>query len=305
MATSLSRLKRDIFGILWISLAGFLSTSLATYSPSDPSMNSAGFGGEVSNACGLVGSFLSDLLFQSFGIMAWGGAGLLAIRGVLVFAGGEQKLNWKKNLIAVLLLSILAALSSLHWGDVRFFADQVTFGGVIGFLISKGLILALNQIGVAIVLWTTAVVALIYLVETSPAAVIIFPVRVMLRLRPRRKHLTKLTGKLKEVSWDFRIRKGGEDGREIVRTQEPVARVVQEPFTASDFELLDRQDLSTPTKKSLAMTQKKVMKRVENWKLPELELLNEPLLKERQVDEKIVRRNTKILGSPWACSNVL
>ena len=60
----------EIFGILILSLVILLAISLVSYSPNDPNFifpNNA----EIRNILGFQGSYVSDLFFQSFGLVSY------------------------------------------------------------------------------------------------------------------------------------------------------------------------------------------------------------------------------------------
>ena len=60
----------EIIGFIIASLSLPLFLSLATYSPEDPNFIFSG-SAKVSNLLGIKGSYLSDLLFQSFGLISF------------------------------------------------------------------------------------------------------------------------------------------------------------------------------------------------------------------------------------------
>ena len=63
--------REDLQGLLWLFLGIFIGVSLISYSPHDPSLNAIVQNTKPHNLCGYLGSFLSDLLYQAFGVSAW------------------------------------------------------------------------------------------------------------------------------------------------------------------------------------------------------------------------------------------
>ena len=82
----------EIFGIL-ISLAGgILLLALITYSPNDPNFIFPE-NVKIENLMGFHGSFISDLLFQSVGLMAYLIPFTLLITGVNIFQSKDLVLH--------------------------------------------------------------------------------------------------------------------------------------------------------------------------------------------------------------------
>ncbi len=69
----------EIFGVVLIVAGVLLGTSILSYTPGDPSLNSSG-GGVVGNLLGRPGAFSADLMLQGFGL-----AGLLPVVALIVW----------------------------------------------------------------------------------------------------------------------------------------------------------------------------------------------------------------------------
>ncbi|MBT4721891.1 MAG: cell division protein FtsK, partial [Rhodospirillaceae bacterium] len=93
----------EIFGIALLLGAIFLTISLASYAPSDPSFNSAGEA-TVQNIMGHPGAIAADLLIQLFGL-----AGILAI---IILASWGWRLVRRKP-IALIWLRLLAFAAAM------------------------------------------------------------------------------------------------------------------------------------------------------------------------------------------------
>ncbi|MDB2698912.1 DNA translocase FtsK 4TM domain-containing protein, partial [Candidatus Pelagibacter bacterium] len=103
----------EIFGIL-ISLAGaILLLALITYSPNDPNFifpeNT-----KIENLMGFHGSFVSDLLFQSVGLMAYLIPFTLLITGVNILKTKDFFLIIENNFFTILYL-ISGTLFFVHY----------------------------------------------------------------------------------------------------------------------------------------------------------------------------------------------
>ena len=142
--------KTDIQGIIYLALALFLAVALMSYHPLDPSLNTLGEE-PVRNYCGYIGAFLSDLMYQIFGLTSW----LLVIaslkRSFSSFAG-RKKPHLQTYLIEAVLLCSVCAFAVLFWPNSRFFQDHITTGGIIGQMIISGLTPLIHSAGAVIVL---------------------------------------------------------------------------------------------------------------------------------------------------------
>ena len=71
MSPFFKKFKHDVKAIGFLGAGLFLALALASYHPRDPSFNSLGHGLTTLNYCGLIGSFLADMIFQVLGLPAW------------------------------------------------------------------------------------------------------------------------------------------------------------------------------------------------------------------------------------------
>ena len=159
-----NRRCNEFVGLLWLALALLLMLSLASFSPTDSSFDSASASSHVENWGGTVGAHAADLLYQLFGACA------------LLFPLGAAWLGWRwlrsRSLGSpgakavggfVFLLSLLAALPLLPspWRLYQAFPAS----GLVGILLADGLRSWLNVPGSAILLAVTSLASL-YLLTT-------------------------------------------------------------------------------------------------------------------------------------------
>lgn len=134
----------------------FLAVALYSYNPSDPSLNSTGFGGIVKNSCGYLGSFLSDLSYQFFGIASWVLVIGLFRYGMDEILGKKPKgKEWLWNSLFLILGSILL---DFYFDSKQLFNGQIRIGGFIGNRSKNILVSLLNDKGVAILLWSSLII---------------------------------------------------------------------------------------------------------------------------------------------------
>jgi DNA segregation ATPase FtsK/SpoIIIE, S-DNA-T family len=151
-----SRALNVFLGAVLTLASILLFLALATYHPSDPSMNTATgpeAGNAVHNWIGLLGAFLSDVLLQAFGLTVFlaplwmGGLGWNWMRSR---DAGTAILRWMGVGLAVIFTPALFGLLPWHWRWMH----AVPVEGVMGRVISGPLVAYLNIQGA----WLVAVV---------------------------------------------------------------------------------------------------------------------------------------------------
>lgn len=159
-----NRRLNELLGFLLCVSALLLFLALASYSPLDPSFNSASVltGAHVArNWIGIVGAYLSDLLLQFFGI----GAFLLPLfavaMGIRWFRSHKVVSPVAKLLGGIWLLMFVPALLALLPGHMRWM-KAVPFEGLLGQVLGDTLIHYLNIAGAYIVATTMLAVALYF-----------------------------------------------------------------------------------------------------------------------------------------------
>jgi S-DNA-T family DNA segregation ATPase FtsK/SpoIIIE len=145
------RLRREVGGILLVAIGIFVFLGLVSYAPMDPSFFSHASlkVRETYNWMGIVGAYVSDLLFQGFGFSSF----LLPF--VLIVFAISFILQWEWKYISVKLvgwLAILLTTSSLLSLWLRMPRPDFLVGGFIGEMISRSLVQYFNRPGATILL---------------------------------------------------------------------------------------------------------------------------------------------------------
>jgi S-DNA-T family DNA segregation ATPase FtsK/SpoIIIE len=141
-----SRPLNIVLGLMLVLAALLLLLALATYHPSDPSLNTAS--GEtgphaVGNWIGLFGAWVADLLLQALGVAVFllplwlGGLGWTWMRSR---PGGLAWLRWLGTVLALVFLPAVLGLLPWHW----FWLRAVPVEGVVGKLMAGLLVTYLN-----------------------------------------------------------------------------------------------------------------------------------------------------------------
>src|SRR6202050_3801966 len=157
-----NRRLNELIGFLLCVSALLLFLALASYSPLDPSLNSASVltGTHVArNWIGVVGALISDLALQFFGV----GAFLLpifpAMLGLRWFASRKIQSPIAKSLGGICLVVFVPALLALVPGHLRWL-HVIPVEGLLGRVVADVLIHYLNLIGAYIVCASVLAVAL-------------------------------------------------------------------------------------------------------------------------------------------------
>ncbi len=157
-----NRRLNELVGFLLCAFALLLFLALASYSPLDPSLNSASVlnaSRAARNWIGVVGALISDLALQFFGIGAFLLPGLLAIMGTRWFRSRKIASPVAKSLGAIWLLIFVPALLALLPGHARWM-HAIPLEGLLGRIVGDALIHYFNLAGAYIVCATVLAVAL-------------------------------------------------------------------------------------------------------------------------------------------------
>jgi len=164
-----SRALNVFLGAVLTLASILLFLALATYHPSDPSMNTATGpepGNAVHNWIGLLGSYLSDVLLQAFGLTVFlapvwmGGLGWNWLRSR---AAGTAILRWMGVALAVIFTPALFGLLPWHWRWMH----AIPAEGVMGRVISGVLVAYLNIQGAWLVALVLAGVGIYFASDIS------------------------------------------------------------------------------------------------------------------------------------------
>jgi len=157
-----NRRLNELIGFLLCVSALLLFLALASYSPLDPSLNSASVltGTHVArNWIGVVGAVISDLMLQFFGIGAFLLPVFFSVMGIRWFASRKVQSPIAKSLGGIWLVVFVPALLALLPGHLRWF-NVIPIEGLLGRIVGDVLIHYLNLAGAYIVCATVLAVAL-------------------------------------------------------------------------------------------------------------------------------------------------
>lgn len=135
----IQRLSKEGALIAYFLLAIFMLIALISYSPGDPAYMTTGTNSEVSNAVGVSGAMVADILLHLVGYLAYGFPAFLGYKIVEAFRGKEESLGFSwallgfKTLGFFLLVTSACGLATLHFSV----APEASYmaGGMLGALV--------------------------------------------------------------------------------------------------------------------------------------------------------------------------
>ena len=168
----------DVIGIILILISVFVFISLISYDSQDPSWTNTGWADaqpselKIHNAIGKTGAYLSDAVIQLFGFVSFLFSITLFYLGIQCFFSHEERRLLLKSLAGLFLILVFSSLLSVIFGVTSWRGAEIQAGGLIGKLISSGLIRIFSHVGTLLILF--ALLILFFILATKiPISVII------------------------------------------------------------------------------------------------------------------------------------
>ena len=137
-------------GLLFFSVfAMFIMLALFSFDPADPGWAQTGYQTPIRNLGGAVGAYLSDLLLNLFGFIAYSLPFVVAIVGWLLFQKFHQLMKLDYLTLALKLVGFLmfylgiTSLASMNFDDLFYFSA----GGILGDVLSQMLLPYFSFVG--------------------------------------------------------------------------------------------------------------------------------------------------------------
>ena len=329
MSPVLHRFRSDISGIVWVGVGCFLALALYSFNPGDPSFNSTGSSLKVLNYCGYFGSFLADLLYQTLGLSSWVLVLACGRLSFLSFRGEEISFrNWRL-LWAGLLVLTLSSLLALYFPKNYYFSDQIFIGGLLGLVVSQGLVALFNKLGVTIILWSFAAILTIFYTEKSLKEFFEWPRQFLTPLKDKflkmkesfiqelaekwallrgvgtKKSLNIERMEKKEESPALlektltvfkKFKKEPESENNVDESVENVEKMPKGFFALNSKKEEEKEEPAVVSnKKRRVKMSAKVQRKIENWELPKIDMLEDPPVNRVRIDEKEIEQKAEIL----------
>jgi DNA segregation ATPase FtsK/SpoIIIE, S-DNA-T family len=296
------QIKSVLYALFFISAALFVALALGTHNPEDPSFNSIGVRQSAHNACGLFGSFFSDLLYQTLGVTSWGIVGLLLFFAYSLSKNRYFEILWEKVFASGLLIVTTSTLLGLHLQGLKIYQNNIYVGGVIGQFLQSQMTRLFNTVGVGIILWTSF--AALCLILFGPRALEEPKHWILILLKStqsawaqyRQRVATKLTPKASPMKIDYPMEARAQTMSQTASIAETTTEETEESPAANNDEVTTGlQSLLSPLKRRRVDLKKKVQRRIANWKLPEIGILEDPPESRYRVDDKEIKMKSLLL----------
>ena len=134
----------------------FLALAISSYHRGDPSWSVRNGSEHVVNRGGLVGAWISDLVLQLFGHVAWFLPFLIAAVGVVLFLDRERSstrlVRMTRGIGFAMVLMAACGIATLHYGDAGTLPEGVGAGGILGAVVGHAFLAAFNFLGATVVM---------------------------------------------------------------------------------------------------------------------------------------------------------
>lgn len=159
----------EIWGIAYLSLSLLLFASLVSYSPDDPSLNSVSTNHGIKNLTGLLGAYLSDMLFSFFGGASYTIPFALLITGWRRLRGEVISPNAGRVAGFALLLFSLPTFLHLHFERISLsIKGSIPAGGLLGDIVASTLTGCCALFGAHVIAFTVVIISAVLVSGLSP-----------------------------------------------------------------------------------------------------------------------------------------
>ncbi|PMJ98984.1 DNA translocase FtsK 4TM domain-containing protein [Vibrio sp. 10N.261.55.A7] len=147
------RLKECVL-ILSVLISIFFTVALFTFNPADPSWSQTAWGMDIQNSGGIVGAWIADTLFFTFGSLAYPIPFIVVTIAWIFLRTRDQGetidlMIWGTRLLGLTVLLLTScALADINFDDIWYFSS----GGVIGDVLTSLALPTLNVLGTTLVL---------------------------------------------------------------------------------------------------------------------------------------------------------
>ena len=275
------RLKHEMVGILLVAIGIFLFLSLVTYDPMDPSFFSytSPKTRDIHNWMGVVGSHVSSLLFQGFGLPCFLIPFVLGLYAFSFIFRWEWKYPSIKLIGWLITLLTTSSLLGLWLKPMRFYQHGLLVGGFIGEIISKSLVRYFNPPGTAVLLLMILILAFVLGTGISFISIVQHLADLMSQVVEKVSTLKMVRKERAERAKKLVKRKQAKE--EVKETLPP--RVVEKPSPPVKQEEILEQTAFEFTEPKKA------------FQLPPLSLLEAEVEKRQRIDRDSLIMNSRIL----------
>jgi len=296
-------LRNEIIALIFFTFALVILLSLISYNPEDPSFFFYNSNPQkIDNFWGIVGSYLSALLFQTLGLSAFLLVLLALQLSIRLFLTLQFPLRLLDCFGWVGLMLSTPGILSLTLGKVTFGKATVQAGGFLGHFISWFLLKYLNVIGSYIVLLLVLTLSLMASTGFSFFRTGTFLKKVFLRIRTGVERLTAMATRSapKKGNKKQKVSSSKEKVPLSALAGDEVQNVQKEPTIVTDT-AFDK----TPSFAIAKFPEHEKEPLATGFKLPPLTLLQDPKKEVTPVEREVFMQNSRLLENKLADYGVL
>ena len=279
------RLKREMVGILLVALGIFLFLSMVTYDPMDPSFFSytSSKTRDIQNWMGAVGSYVSSLFFQGFGLPSFLIPFVLGVYAFSFIFRWEWKYPFIKLIGWSVTLLTTSSLLGLWLKPLRFYQQDLLVGGFIGEVISRNLVRYFNPPGTTILLLMILILAFVLGTGISFISMI--------------RHLVDLIGRLVDkVSTLKMVRKeGAERSKKLLKQKQAKEGEGEEAEETGPAIIVETSPAPVTQEPIVEQTTFEFAETQKAFQFPPLSLLEAEVEKRQKIDRDSLIMNSRIL----------
>jgi len=157
-------LKKEMLGIGLLGLFLFLLVSLISYHPFDPSLNTLA-SGAAKNWCGKVGSYISDILIQLFGMISFMLPAVSLLFGLFFIRKKDPPHILLLASGLVLLFFSLSAILQISIGQIHLRGVAMPFSGFLGSFFGRMFLKFFNYFGSYLILLILLLISAFLIVQ--------------------------------------------------------------------------------------------------------------------------------------------
>jgi S-DNA-T family DNA segregation ATPase FtsK/SpoIIIE len=157
-------LKKEMLGVGLLGLFLFLLVSLISYHPFDPSLNTLA-SGAAKNWCGKVGSYISDILIQLFGMISYMLPAVSLLFGLFFIRKKEPPHILLLASGIVLLFFSLSAILQISIGQIHLRGVAMPFSGFLGSFFGRMFLKFFNYFGSYLILLILLLISAFLIVQ--------------------------------------------------------------------------------------------------------------------------------------------
>ena len=274
-------MKREILGVILLACAVLLSLSLFSYNPDDPSFNNQPSEPQkATNLMGFVGAHLSDIFFQSFGLVAFLWPLFFVLVALQLFLFPEIRFQAAKISSLVGLFISASGLLSLAVGKISLLGAMLDGGGALGRLFAGVAERYLNLSGASLLLVLVLIISMMVLTNLS-----------WVEMGRGASRLYWATVEGAQSFWKRRRMRKKEGAKESKREKEaPAPLIVKEAAGEKEGPAAERPPAVVEKQEHFPFLESRG-----SYVLPPLSLLESPEQVEIKVDRESLLANAKIL----------